>query len=600
MPIKWRRWVREGIEEWNRAFEAIGYDQAIVVRQQTKDNEYADYDPEDARYNFFRWIVSGRAFAMGPSRVDPRTGQILDADIIFDDSMVRGWMEEFDFFAPETTAAYQGPAFREWLDEQHEILPDFIKAELDRRPHTPEDDLLALAGEHMCEHGRHDCDFAVGLQQQIALAQTAMMATGLGEKKIPERLIGEVLRHIVTHEVGHTLGLRHNFKGSAWLTLEEIKRRRAETDEPTTSSVMDYTPIMFFADDDLEKVRHFTSPVLGPYDMWAIEYGYTDAKGDDALKKITARCTEPALLYNTDEDTSWVYSPDPLSNRWDHTATPLEWAKSRVELADKYLADIEDWALRDGDSYEHLTRAWIVLSWERSNYFQFVARLIGGQYFNRNHKGDPDAKPPFVLVEPQLQRDALKLLTDTVFNPEFFEVDPDLLNKLAPSRWSHWGVSNDRRLDFPIHYRVRWMQLFALLNVTAPPVLERVYDAELKSNADDKFTTAELICSVRDAIWKPLYDGGTGKYTDAKPFLNSVTRTLQRQHLNILLNMCDSRPGSVLTPDVQAMVRLAVRDLAESIQKVLDNGQLDFASRAHLVECKSRIDRMMDAPFQGN
>ena len=119
---------------------------------------------------------------------------------------------------------------------------------------------------------------------------------------------------------------------------------------------------------------------------------------------------ERALRYNTDEDTVWVYSPDPESNRWDHTANPMDWAKSRIAISDKLMGDIEDWAMQDDDPYEFLRRAFIVLTWERSNYFQFVARVIGGQYFSRTHKGDPDAPDPLTLVDPQMQRDALALL----------------------------------------------------------------------------------------------------------------------------------------------------------------------------------------------
>ncbi len=127
VPVQWRRWVRQGILEWNKAFEEIGIVDAIVVQQQTEDNEFAKYDPEDSRYNFFRWIVSGRAFAMGPSRADPRTGQILDADIIMDDAMVRVWMTDFDVFAPSTVAEFKGPGFREYVERHPELVPDALR-----------------------------------------------------------------------------------------------------------------------------------------------------------------------------------------------------------------------------------------------------------------------------------------------------------------------------------------------------------------------------------------------------------------------------------------------------------------------------------------
>ena len=110
--------MAEGIAEWNKAYEKLGIVGAIVVQQQTDDNEFANVDPEDARYNFIRWIVTGRGFAMGPSRADPRTGQILDADIIFDDSMLRFYFREFETFGPAPVAAMMGPEFTEFLREE--------------------------------------------------------------------------------------------------------------------------------------------------------------------------------------------------------------------------------------------------------------------------------------------------------------------------------------------------------------------------------------------------------------------------------------------------------------------------------------------------
>ncbi len=129
VPIRWRKYVREGIDEWNKAFEErVGIEGAIEVRQQTA-TAYADIDPEDARYNFLRWIVSGRAFAMGPSRVDPRTGQILDADIIFDDSMLRYFQNDLELLGPKALARDAGPEqLNRWMDHP-EFRPMGVSAE---------------------------------------------------------------------------------------------------------------------------------------------------------------------------------------------------------------------------------------------------------------------------------------------------------------------------------------------------------------------------------------------------------------------------------------------------------------------------------------
>ena len=599
VPIQWRRWVREGIEAWNLAYEKIGFDQAIIVRQQTDDNEYANYDPEDSRYNFFRWIVSGRAFAMGPSVVDPRTGQILDADILFDDSFVRAWMYDFDLFAPSTVAQLRGPEYLEWIEAHPQYMPDFLADAMAREPRSPADALWREIEAHYHEHGRCACSYAHGMQQQIALGHQFMLATGAGGKKVPERFIGEAIRLIVTHEVGHTLGLRHNFRASAWLPLEEIKRRRNETSEPITASVMDYNPLMFFAEDDIETVRHFVSPTIGPYDYWAIEYGYTVPRGKpeaDALKEILARSSEPELRFATDEDSSWLVSPDPFVATYDLSSDPLAWAAARVAVADKLMESIKDWAVQDGEPMYHLTRAFNTLWWERARNYQYVARLIGGQHFRRNHKGEADESPAFVLVDGDLQRQALKTLSDTVFSEAFFAVSPELLNQLAPPRWSHWGATAARRLDYPVHDRVRTLQNYALLDIMAPPVLQRMYDAELKSTATNKFTVAEHLRTLRDKIWGRLDGLDQQAYTDASPALSSLARNLQRDHLNVMLLMAQGSPGSTLPADVQAMVRHSIRELSAKIG-ALDMNKLDFATRAHLGEAKSRIDRVLEAQY---
>ena len=601
VPIQWRRWVRNGIEEWNRAFEKIGYTGAIEVQQQTDSNEFANHDPEDARYNFLRWGVSGRAFAMGPSRADPRTGQILDADILFDDAFVRAWMYEFDVYGPTAMADVKGPGFREWMDEHPELVPAFLSEQFAAEEQDPEWQSREWLEHEMHDHGRCTCSYAAGMQRQLALAHHTLIATGYGQKKLPERIIGEAIQEIVTHEVGHTLGLRHNFKGSSWLTLDEIMRRRAETDEPTTASIMDYTPLLFFAGDDIEHVRHFTTPTIGPYDDWAIEYGYATEKGKseaEMLKEIASRCTERELQYATDEDTQWVNSPDPLVNRYDLSDDPIAYAKSRIELVDKLMSNITEWALQDGQPRYHLTRAFNVLWSERINNLDYVSRLVGGQYFYRDNQGDPGARPPFVLVEPEKQRAALKYLGETVFTDGFFRVDPDLLNMLAPSRWSHWGSRTPSRLDFAIHENIRAMQTMSLLNLTAPVVLQRIYDAELKTNGDDKFTAAELITTLSDTVWPQLDGKRRGPFTDANPLISSIERNLQQAYLFIILSSANARPGSTMSADLQSMIRLSLRELSGKIEKTLGDSEVDFASRAHLVECKSRIDRTLDATYQ--
>ncbi|MGQ0614410.1 MAG: zinc-dependent metalloprotease [Planctomycetaceae bacterium] len=591
VPVRWRRWVRQGILSWNAAFERIGIHDAIAVQQQTDDNEYKDHDPEDARYNFFRWIVSGSAFAMGPSRVDPRTGQILDADIIMDDSMIRAWMEELNLFAPGGAAKYKAPGFARWLA---------------KNPGRSAGRAVVGEGGEAAEGGRgarsrHACGYAEGLRHQTALVHHALLATAAG-KEIPEHFFGEIIRETVAHEVGHTLGLRHNFKGSSWLSLEEIRRRRQETDEPTTASVMDYNPILFFAGDEMAKVRHFTTPAIGPYDLWAIEYGYAvpqeSQTEEELLKSIAARCSEAGHDYATDEDTLWVVSPDPQVERWDMSSDAIAWNRARVALCDQALRSLAKWAVRAGESRSWLRQAFEILFFERARTSDLVVKLLGGQAFHRDHLGDPGARAPFVPVTPARQREALRFLGETILHEGFFKIDPALLNDLAPPRWDHWGAFLADRLDYPIHEQIALLQWWTLIDLSSEPLLQRVYDAELKSAAPDRFTAAELIQGTRDLVWRQVMRPGAQPPVAGQPFLTSVGRGLQREYLSLMLDIVRQPPGAMLSPDLHAMMRHALRELSDSLGALLaaEKG-LDFASRAHFAESKSLIDRVLDAKY---
>lgn len=610
VPIQFRKYVAEGIAEWNKAFEKIGITGAIVVQQQTDDNEFAGIDPEDARYNFIRWIVTGRGYAMGPSRPDPRTGQLLDADIIFDDSMVRFYTEDVDILGPKALAAELGESVIEFFRENPAFLP--AGAELSR------EDRQLLRGDHelLKEVGSSDgervgpvakfrqgndvrsCSLGNGLRHQMAIARLAAQAGG--GKKLPERLMGEIIRDVVTHEVGHTLGLRHNFKGSSWLSVEEIKQRRDNTDDATWSSVMDYNPYLYFPGDKIETLRHLSSPTIGPYDYWAIEYGYSSPSGKgeaEHLSSIAAKTNTRELAYASDEDVMGFVSPDPTANRFDMGSDPVAWAKMRIALADELMKNVKEWGIQKDDPNYYFRSIYSTLMFERVRYVPFVARQVTGLLISRSRAGDPNAPAAFTILPPAKQREGLKFIGETVFSESFVEPDPELINRLGISRWWDWASDPASRTDYPVHSAALSMQNGTLAALTNTSALQRIYDAEKKTKAEDKFTAAELITSVRDMIWSDLDKSG-GRFSDSKPMIGSIRRNLQQQYLQNMLATAELRSGAGISPDLQNMVRYSLRELSAKIGKALDKkDSLDFASRAHLAEAKTRIDRVIDAPF---
>ena len=307
VPFQYRAAIREGIEEWNKAFEKAGFSNAIEVRQQS---DSADWDPEDVNYNTFRWITAGAGFAMGPSRVNPMTGQILDADIIFDSDFVQFWKREYETFTPATIAGMTGGP----LD-----IAEF-EAKLNQVP-------SALRHHFMCR-----CELHHGMSRELALGATVAMAKSAGPVSTKEldKLILQGLKEVTMHEVGHTLGLRHNFKASTMLTLAEMNDTAKTRETGMVGSVMDYSPVNLMPKGQPQ--GNYYTHTLGPYDTWAIEYGYKPfSGGTDAevaeLKKIAARSGE-ATSPMAPTKTRRVFLP--IRTRTASTSAATRWSIPRA------------------------------------------------------------------------------------------------------------------------------------------------------------------------------------------------------------------------------------------------------------------------------
>lgn len=602
VPEAFRPYIREGILEWNKAFEKAGLRNAIAVMQQT-DTVHADKDPEDVRYNFFRWIVTGRAFAAGPSRANPITGQILDADVVFDDSLVRVLKRQYATLSAKGPSTGEDTALQLFLQQypawdlpaQREPLawpglaPVGVSGDAAGGP-------LTLPGFD----SQHVCTYAQGMAHELCFANAVLAATGGGE--LSDEFIGQTLKLLVTHEVGHTLGLRHNFKASSWLELDTILNNK-DPDRPTCASVMDYIAPLFATEP--EGQARFQTTVLGPYDYWAIEYGYRwpgeDEKEDEMLRKIAQRSAEPGLDFATDEDTSYV-GPDPLVNRHDQSSDPIAYAKHRMEVVRKLRESIDQWSVKDGESYSELRRAFDMLLFEYGQCARYAVRFVGGQYVNRHHKGDPGARPPFEVVPAAKQREALAFIVDNLFSAEAFRFDPALLAKLAPARWQHWeSDAFDAWQEYPLHDRILTVQYWPLFHLLNPFTLTRMYDAELQVPADqDALTVPQMVGLVTDAVWSELEGVDAAKtWTDRDPFIPSVRRNLQRRHQEMLVQMVLER-GGPLPADVTAVMRATLADLSDRMTTVLqENGsRMDAFSRAHLEDAKARIDKALDADFR--
>ena len=583
VPFRYRQPIREGIEAWNEAFQKAGFASAIEVRQQP---DQTDWDPEDVNYNTFRWITAGAGFAMGPSRVNPRTGQILDADIIFDGDFLQFWRREYENFTPQAVAILtDGPTAAAG------ILPSGTQA------------VTGLHG-HGAGHACSACMLFDGHARETALAATALAVAGNGLTEADkEKLVVQGLKLVTSHELGHTLGLRHNFKGSSLLTLAEINDPAKVAQTGASTSVMDYIPANI-SPKGKPQGDYYTAK-LGPYDLWAIEYGYKSLGGGSPegelpeLEKIASRAGEPQLAYSTDEDTQ-PGDPDPMSNRFDLGSDPVEFARNRAELVAQVMPTlVERMTAKDPSGkmpgYERVRQAFGVLLTAHGNAMNFAARLVGGLHTSRAHRGDAGAPSPFRVVEAQKQRDALTLLEQQMFSAQPFTFPPELYNQLVSTRWMHWGSSEADREDYPVHEVILMWQDRVLGRLLDPLTLTRIRDSELKVPADqDAFTTAELLDRLTKAILSEVDSIQPGEYTVRKPAIGSLRRSLQRSYLSRLSGLAVGNSG---TPDAQVIAAAQLRSLDSRIGALLAKGdvKLDDYSRAHLVEAQARIKKVLDA-----
>lgn len=608
VPDEYRAFVREGILEWNKAFEKIGFRDAIEVRQQ--ENE--DFDPEDVNYNTFRWVANGGAFAMGPSRANPLTGEILDADIIFDADMIRFFKREYRVFTPSGQAAVlQEPLGLSMATREAWGLPQFRAPSTQYAvPSTQSEenggwnDRLPLSTQHAAFGAGEAlrtplwavrqgvCQCCAFKRHELALGAMVAAAREPGGK-VPDEMIGQAIKEIVMHEVGHTLGLRHNFKASTMLKNEQL-HDTAVTRKTGLGSVMDYAPVNL-APKGVKQGDYFTT-TIGPYDYWAIEYAYRPLSGGpdgelEELGKIAARGAAPGHDYGTDEDL--FTTEDPLVNAWDLGNDPMKFALDRMLLAEEMMKGLADRVVEKGEGYQRARQSFGMLLGQYANAAFLMSRYVGGAHVHRDHRGDPDGRDPFVPVPAARQREALKLLSDNLLTDKPFQFPPELLRKLAADRWWHWGNESMifSSVDVPLYEMILRIQRIALLNLLRAETLARIQNNALKANGDEPLQVADIFRSLTDGIWADVSPKA------AKPANPVVRRNLQREHLKQLGELVLS---SRVPPDARSLARFHLRDIDRRIDAVLNDKKLtlDDTARAHLEECHERIGKVLSAGLQ--
>ncbi|SEA91090.1 protein of unknown function [Alkalimonas amylolytica] len=459
-PHQWRNAIRQGVEDWNIAFEAAGFKNAIVVKEQPDD---AEWDAGDVNYNVLRWTSSPRPpfGGYGPSLANPKTGEIISSNI----------MLEFVFMSNRWTLG----------------------------------ELFSGGANLMAEHHSHDehqlhCSLGHSLQMGHIVARLA------SDKRMYDNIeddpiLVQALRHLIMHEVGHTLGLNHNMRSHSLWNNQQV-HDASLTQGVLSGSVMDYNPVNI-APVGVEQGDYY-SYKPGPYDMWAIEYGYStgldDAEAEEQrLQAILSRSHLPELAFGNDADD--MRAPgrhiDPRVMIGAMSSDPIAYAQDRWQRVNYEFSQLLDKGRVDGESHQRVLTSANMLFGQYAGQANVVSRFIGGVYVERAFIGQHDDVKPFQPVPRAIQRQAMAALNSYVFAADTLEsMQPVLAYMHAQRRgFSHRGNNEDPRM----HRMILGMQRNVLDHILHQQVLQRISDTALYGN---DYSLTEMLSDLTKGIFR--------------------------------------------------------------------------------------------------
>lgn len=542
-PEEFRPIIKAAGERWNQAFEKAGFSNAVLVKIQP---DTAEWEAGDIRYNVLRWTSSPNPpfGGYGPSFVNPRTGQILGADIMLEYAVVgrRLWRKE---------------TFERAGLSQFEL--DEYDAEDPMHDHQ-----FCAAGEVM----HHNLMFGL---TALEMTDTSNIAQ--------EKFVQETLYRLILHEIGHTLGLTHNMHASTMLTFEEIQDPAIVAEKGLCNSVMEYPAVNYAATPELATRYYDENP--GPYDLWVIEYGYSpsvkDAKKEEGrLEKILARSTEADLAYGNDGDDMRAPGKgnDPAINIYDLTSDQVQYAVARINLVEELMPELVTKYSKKGKSYQELLTAYMSLTSEYATQLSVISRQIGGVHINRamvGQEGNPG--PAFTPVALDKQLEAMSALKQYAFSKDAFASTVDVYNRLMVQRRGF--NQNYGGIDPKIQGRILRMQGSVLNQLLHPYVLERITNSELYGN---EYSLSTYMTDLTNSIFK----------ADISGTVNATRQNLQTEYTNRLVSVIKSNKYDSMS---QAM---ALYEL-NRIDQMANNSGGNTMSKAHKTQLRQIIKDAKEA-----
>jgi hypothetical protein len=555
VPVRYREPIRQGILEWNKAFERIGFKDAIHVEVQPDD---ADFDTADIRHASVRWQTVAKTSygAIGPSVVDPRTGEILDADIGIDANNVR--------------------VVR---NLRHEYLPQ-------RRDAFAQAQALQTAA-----HDERNCTYEQAATEEAAFGLSLLEARGELAADSPDidRFVDMFLKNVTMHEVGHTLGLRHNFRASTAYTDAQLEDAGFTATHGISGSVMEYNPWNLAVKG--EKQGEYAMSTLGPYDYWAIEYAYKPIPAGQEpaeLANIAARSSESELAFSTDEDVAY-FAVDPAVNQLDLGRDPLAYAKKRLALVRELWQRTEHLELGAGESYSVLRRNFTRGLNEASQGALYASKYVGGLTTLRDRAGS--GRQPLMPVDATKQRAALDMLANEVLSTDSFNFPPAFLRRMAVSTFDIEDAKELGRgappLDLAIDQQVLGLQRGVLDTLMSPAIAQRLLNNAAKvDDPTDALTLADLYARLHAAVWSELKSG-----KDITLFRRNLQREYAMRVAGALLKPTGSMPA-----DARALMRVDATKLRAELARV-PTRHLSAEAKAHVAEMTSLLDEAQKAPI---
>jgi hypothetical protein len=511
-PDRWRPHVRQGVEDWQAAFETAGFSNAIVARDPPTPEEDPDWSAEDARYSVVRWAASMVRNAMGPSVSDPRTGEIIESDIVWFHNHLRSYRNRLML---ETGAS--NPAARS-LD-------------------------------------------------------------------MPDELMGETVRQVIAHEIGHAIGLPHNMIGSSSYPTESLRDPEFARRMGVSPSVMDYARQNYVAQpgDGLKPTDYIRK--IGPYDHYAVNWGYRvipKAKSPDDEKAtldewIAEHADDP--MYRFGSSTGW--NPDAQTE--DMGNDPVKSSGYGVANLKRVVPNLVEWTKTSGANFDDLEELYGELVGQWSRYIGHVITLVGGRY--QNAKSTDQGEPIYTPVTREDQEQAVRFVVDEAFESPTWLADREILRRIE-----HAGALE----------RVRGRQVRFLNQMLDPQRMQRVIESEVFD--PDPYLLIEYLADLRAGVFSELEDGSD---------IDTYRRNLQRAYVERLEYLMTEEPaaprqgaGNVTRVDVsQSDIRPLARAQLQSIQEAAElaaTGAGDEMTRAHMVDLAARARTILENGGAGN